>query len=77
MSSVSITQAKMNRGSVIQANENAGNWCGCLLMVDEVKEFGVQAFVQIPIQGCAYIRLKFDQFDYVGEAPLVPAEEEE
>ena len=29
---------KLQRGSIIQANENAEKWCGCLLIVDEVKE---------------------------------------
>lgn len=64
-------------GSVIQANENAGDWCGCLLIVDEVKSFGCQAGLKIPNSGTAYIRLNHDQFDYIGEAALVPYEEYE
>lgn len=62
----------MNVGSVIQATENAGNWCGCLLIVDEVKSWGVVASMLVPMQGIAYIRLKFDQFVYIGEAVLIP-----
>lgn len=61
-------------GSVIQANENAGEWCGCLLIVEEVKTWGVMAGMKIPNSGTAYIRLKTEQFDYIGEAALVPEE---
>lgn len=65
----------MKRGDIIQANEKAGGWCGCVLIVDKVKSWGVQAFLHIPMQGDAYIRLKEDQYDATGgEAVLVPAE---
>lgn len=59
-------------GSVIQANEQAGEWCGCLLIVEEVKSWGVMAGMKIPFKGTAYIRLKTEQFEYIGEAVLVP-----
>ena len=62
---------KVRINSVIQANENAGDWCGCLLIVTEVKEWGVQAGLKIPYQGTAYIRLTHDEFDYIGQAALV------
>ena len=64
----------MKRGDIIQANEKAGDWCGCVLIVAEVKSWGVQAFLHIPMQGDAYIRLKEDQYDALsGEAVLMPA----
>lgn len=53
----------LKRGSIIQANENAKDWCGTVLIVDEVKSWGVQAFVHVPMEGDAYIRLKHEQFD--------------
>ena len=63
----------MKRGDVIQANENAMGWCGTILTVSEVKEWGVQAFVHIPFQGDAYIRLRHDQYDSLGaSAVLMP-----
>lgn len=62
----------MKAGLVIQANEKAGEWCGCLLIVKEVKSWGVMAGMKIPLKGTAYIRLKNEQFDYIGEAVLVP-----
>ena len=69
---------KLKRGSIIQANENAGAWRGTVLIVDEVKSWGVQAFVHIPMQGDAYIRLKPDQYEVLGgQAILMPKEAEE
>jgi hypothetical protein len=70
---------KLKRGSIIQANENAGAWCGTVLIVDEVKSWGVQAFVRVPMKGDAFIRLTPEQFEILsnGEAVLMPQEEEE
>ena len=68
---------KLKRGSIIQANENAGAWCGTVLIVDEVKSWGVQAFVHIPMKGDAFIRLQPEQFEILsnGEAALMPKED--
>lgn len=55
--------SELKRGSIIQANENAKEWCGSVLIVDEVGDWGVQAFAHIPTQGDAYIRLTNEQFD--------------
>ena len=66
----------IKKGSVVQANENSGEWCGCLLIVDEVKDWGVQAGMKVPFKGVAYIRLTFDQIEYIGEAILVSGEDE-
>lgn len=69
----------LKRGDIIQANENAGAWCGTVLIVDEVKDWGVQAFVHIPMKGDAFIRLTPEQFEILsgGEAVLMPQEAEE
>ena len=69
----------VKRGSIIQANENAGAWCGTVLIVDEVKSWGVQAFVHVPMNGDAFIRLKPEQFEILsnGQAVLMPQEAEE
>ena len=69
---------ELRRGSIIQANENAKDWCGTVLVVDEVKTWGVQAFVHIPWQGDAYIRLTNEQFDNLhATAVLMPGGIEE
>ena len=69
---------KLKRGSIIQANENAGAWCGTVLIVDEVKSWGVQAFVRVPMKGDAYIRLTPEQFENLhAESLFMPKEDED
>ena len=60
----------MEKGIIIQITE-AHEWVGCLAIVDEVKSFGCQAYVEIPLQGSAYIRLNTSDFEVVGKAILV------
>jgi hypothetical protein len=66
--------------SVIQIHPNVEVFGGCLAIVHELKEFGVQCYVPVPGKGfpVAYIRLKHEEFKYVGEpAWTMPDEEEE
>lgn len=63
---------ELKRGTVIQINENVKDWCGCLMIVDEVKSCGVQAGMKTPLTGTTYMRLKHDQFEIIGQAALVP-----
>jgi len=65
--------AKVKKNDVIQINEKCANtgWIGCLMIVDEVKSWGVQAYLRIPMQGDAYLRLKHDEYDVIGKAALV------
>lgn len=61
-------------GSVIQINEHNPElelWCGCTMIVDEVKDWGVLAGMKLPHQGIAYLRIKYGDFDYIGEAALI------
>ena len=69
----------LKRGDIIQANENAGEWCGTVLVVDEVKSWGVQAFVHVPMKGDAFIRLTPEQFEILsnGEAVFMPKEDDD
>ena len=55
--------SELKRGSIIQANENAGEWFGSVLIVDKVRTWGVQALMHVPAEGDAYIRLKRDQYE--------------
>ena len=67
---------ELKRGSIIQANENAGDWCGTVLIVDEVKSWGVQAFVHVPMRGDAFIRLTPEQFENLhAESLFMPKED--
>lgn len=70
-------------GDVFQINENHGRngWIGAFLMASEVKTWGVQGFVSHvethDVQHRAYIRLPWDQLDYIGHAALIPQDEME
>lgn len=61
--------------SVVQINEKGQEgWIGCLVQVSDIKSWGIQGWVQIPMQGSAYIRLKWDVIEYIGEAILIQEE---
>ena len=71
---------EIQKGSVVQVNERCPQpgWIGALLMVDEVKSFGVLAFAHIPktseSAAKAFIRLNWEQIELIGRAALLPAE---
>lgn len=68
---------KANKNDVIQVNEKNGKyskWCGCLMIVSEVKNWGVLAGLLIPFQGTAYLRINHGDYDVIGPAALVPQE---
>lgn len=67
----------IKKNDVIQVNENIPDWCGCLMIVEEVKDWGVMAGMRIPFKGSTYLRLKFEDIEYIGESVFVPLEEEE
>ena len=67
--------ARIKVGSVVQGNEKAGDWAGCTLIVSKLKSFGVQAGLRVPFKGTAYIRLTWEQVEYIGEAVLIEGEE--
>jgi hypothetical protein len=70
------TKQLVKENSVVQLNEKAQEgWIGCFLQVSEVKNWGVQGWVQIPMGGSAYLRPTWDQIDYIGEAVLVHQKE--
>lgn len=57
--------------SIVQVNENGHDgWVGCLIQVSEVKNWGIQGWVQIPKGGQAYIRLEWNQINYIGHAVM-------
>jgi hypothetical protein len=64
--------------TVVQINEKGKDgWIGCLVQVSEVKGWGVQGWVQLPMKGSAYIRLQWDEIEYIGEAILSPQKSSE
>jgi hypothetical protein len=59
-------------GDLIQVNEDGpGHWFRCILVVDSVKGWGVQAYCVMPAargrpSGDAYMRLEWKEFDTLG-----------
>ncbi len=65
-------------GDVIQIIDKEHPWFPCLLIVDEVKSFGVRAYALVPksndgseAPSQALNRLKFDQILKIGNAAIV------
>ncbi len=47
---------EISEGDVIQLTENAQEgWIGCLMIVREVRDWGVLAYTMLPMQGNAYL----------------------
>ena len=59
------------RYEIVQANELVPHWFRCLVVVDEVKKWGIQGYTTMPSPtgappGDAYIRLTWDQIEKTG-----------
>lgn len=55
---------------------------GCMVTVTEVKSFGCQGYVQCTgengkMGGQAYIRPRWDEMEYVGQAPFIIGDNDE
>lgn len=63
----------LQKGSLIQITEATNAWFPAVLVVSEVKEWGVQAYIFLPdhqfeVCSVAYYRVKMEEFKVVGEA---------
>ena len=57
----------MNIGDIVQVNPEKETFGGCMVVVTEVKSWGVQGYVQnAGADGQAYIRLKTEDFEPTG-----------
>jgi hypothetical protein len=57
----------MNIGDIVQVNPEKETFGGCMVVVTEVKSWGVQGYVQnAGVAGQAYIRLKTEDFEPTG-----------
>lgn len=68
---------KPQPGDVFQIIEKHGRkgWIGTFVLATEIKDWGIQGFVSNIVthdeQAHAYIRLKWDEIEFVGRAPLM------
>lgn len=59
-------------GAIIQITNPEHEWYPALLVVSELKSFGCQAYIKIPMEdGLAYLRLKTSDYEVVGKARIV------
>jgi hypothetical protein len=63
---------QVEENDLVQVNEDGpANWFRCILVVDEVRSWGVQAYAIVPNardrpSGDAYMRLAWREFDTLG-----------
>ena len=73
------TDPRIKVGSVVQIapdESNPGLFGGCMLIVSELKSWGVQGYVRIPGKGDSYCRPRWEQMAYVGESAWGRSDEE-
>lgn len=64
---------EVKEDSILQVNEQGPKgWIGCLLQVDSVESWGVIAYLKIPSQYAAFIRLEWEEFELCGKAAIKP-----
>lgn len=55
---------------IVQANERVPHWFRCLVVVDEIKSWGIQGYTTLPNRGDppgdAFIRLTWDEIEKTG-----------
>jgi hypothetical protein len=56
---------RTKKGDIVQVAPDH-KWCGCLVVVIELKSFGVQGFVPMPGGGEAHIRLRHSDYEDTG-----------
>jgi hypothetical protein len=57
----------MNVGDIVQVNPEVEIFGGCMVVVTELKSWGIQGYVQSAgVPGQQYIRLKMEQIEATG-----------
>ena len=69
--------ARVCKGTLIQVNEKIDDWFGCIMIVDEVKNWGVQAYLRIPCRGNAFLKLKWDEFEVLEDKAVYTIDDDE
>lgn len=70
--------SEVEENDIVQITDNSHHWFPSLIVVTELKSFGIMGFCFIPANdgtpaGQAYIRLRSEQYERVGRATMVPA----
>jgi hypothetical protein len=67
----------VRRGDIYQLNPEIECFGAALMIVDEIKNWGVQGYIIIPGQGNAWVRKKWADIEWVGHAIWQIVDEEE
>jgi hypothetical protein len=66
---------EVKSGDIVQITNDKHSWYPCLIIVSEVKSWGIQGYITIPANnnacGNAYIRLESKDFEIVGYANIL------
>lgn len=70
---------RVHEYDVLQVDADGENWSACLIIVDEVRDWGVQGFTPMPPNGArAYIRVPWERLNHTGGVAIfVPAPPDE
>lgn len=60
----------IENGDLVQITNEENPWFPCVLVVSELKSWGIQGYVTIPLKGDAYYRVKTGEFELVGKAKI-------
>lgn len=64
---VSESVNNIKRHDIVQVNPNVPMFGGCMVVVTEVKSWGIQGYVQSAgVAGQQYVRKKFDEIERTG-----------
>jgi hypothetical protein len=69
----------IKEGDIVQITNSAHRWFPCLIIVTEVKTWGIQGYITIPNgeeTGNAFVRINSEDYKKVGYAIYVRAKEE-
>lgn len=56
----------LKKGDIVQADPEMCRWGPCLVVVHEVKSWGIMGYTHVPLQGDAWIRLKWSEIEPTG-----------
>lgn len=65
----------MEKGDIVQITSETHHWFPCLIVVDEVKAWGIQGYALVPQDrgipaAQAFIRLNSGEFEKVGQVAI-------
>lgn len=64
-------QSNTKKGTVLQVSKLSERFAGCLVIVDEVRSWGVTCYIPWVDGSTVPLRMAWDDVAYVGEAPWI------